>query len=230
MPTHQSLSGVSDADLLQRMIATHPERFGEPFWAFFAERVASHLAARPTIVDLGCGPGLVLRDLAERYPAARLYGYDVTPAMIAHAQQLVYRSSMPTLAVHDVTTQPLPHATGGVQLVCMSSVLHILDEPLPVLAEIRRVLAADGTFLLHDWIRQPLSTYLAWRRDVMKEGEVESRRRGFRLFPMHNKYTPEDWQWLLGEAGFAIRDQTELRPAHRIFVASPGARRRPSAS
>ncbi|MBI1726845.1 MAG: methyltransferase domain-containing protein [Candidatus Rokubacteria bacterium] len=38
----------------------------------------------------------------------------------------------------------------------MSSVLHVVDEPLPVLAEIRRVLAPGGIFLLHDWVRQPL--------------------------------------------------------------------------
>jgi SAM-dependent methyltransferase len=97
-------------------------------------------------------------------------------------------------------------------------VLHVLDEPLPVLAEIRRVLAPKGTLLLNDWVRQPLASYLAWRRDVMKEDGVEGRRRGFRLFPVHNKYTAEDWRWLLGEAGFAVRHEAELRPAHRVFV------------
>jgi SAM-dependent methyltransferase len=171
------------------------------------------------MIDLGCGPGLLLRDLGERYPAATLYGYDVTPAMIAHGQQVSYPTgAKPTLTVHDVSAQPLPHAAGTAHLVSMSSVLHVLDEPLPVLAEIRRVLAPGGVFLLHDWIRQPLSTYLAWRRDVLGEGEAESRRRGFRLFPVHNKYTPEDWAWLLAEAGFVIGHQTQLRASHRIFV------------
>src|SRR5262249_46799838 len=61
----------------------------------------------------------------------------------------------------DVTTQPLPHETGTVDLVDMSAVLHVIEEPLPVLAEIRRVLRRGGVFLLHDWIRQPLSAYLA---------------------------------------------------------------------
>ena len=46
-------------------------------------------------------------------------------------------------------------------------------------------------------------------------------RRGFRLFPAHNKYTTEDWQWLLAEAGFTLLDQTQLRASHRIFVATP---------
>ena len=66
-----------------------------------------------------------------------------------------------------------------------------------------------------------LETYLAWRRDVMGESETESQRRGFRLFPVHNKYTPEDWRWLLAKAGFAVRQEAELRPAHRIFVTTP---------
>jgi SAM-dependent methyltransferase len=221
MATHQSLGGGTDDELLQRMIATHPERFGEAFWVFFAERVTSYLPPRPVVTDIGCGPGLFLRDLGERYPAARLYGYDVTPAMIASGQQLSSVAARPQVTLHDVTTQPLPHAARSVDLVSMSSVLHLFDEPLPVLAEIRRVLAPGGVFLLYDWIRQPLRTYLAWRQETLKEDEAESRRRGFRLFPVHNKYSAEDWAWLLATAGFAIRHQTQLRPTHWIFVTSP---------
>jgi SAM-dependent methyltransferase len=220
MPTHQSLSGASDDELLQRMVTTHPERFGEAFWTSFAAHVAPHLPPRALMIDLGCGPGLLLRDFGARCPAAALYGYDVTAAMIAHGRTLSYTGATPTFALHDVTTQPLPHPAGSVHLVSMSSVLHVVDEPLPVLAEIRRVLAPAGIFLLHDWIRQPLPTYLAWRRDVLGEGDAGSRRRGFRLFPVHNKYTTEDWQWLLAEAGFTISHQEQVRASHRSFVAT----------
>jgi SAM-dependent methyltransferase len=218
VPTHQSLSGSSDEELLQRMITTHPERFGPPFWDFFSTHVAPALPPQPVAIDLGCGPGLLLRDLAERCPGARLHGYDITPAMIAHAQKLSYASGSPVLAVHDVTTQSLSHGGGSVHLLMVSSMLHVIDEPLPVLAEIKRVLAPKGIFLLHEWVRQPLEGYLAWRRDVMKESPADTRRRGFRLFPVHNKYTTEDWRWLVTEAGFAVRTQTQLRTTHRIFV------------
>jgi SAM-dependent methyltransferase len=218
VPTHQSLSGTSDDEFLQRMVNTHPERFGPAFWEFFSAQVAPALPARPVAIDLGCGPGLLLRDLAERCPAARLHGYDITPPMIDYAKELSYASGPPALAVHDVTTQSLPHHAGSVDLLIVSSMLHVIDEPLPVLAEIKRVLAPKGIFLLHDWVRQPLEAYLAWRRDVMKESPADTRRRGYRLFPVHNKYTPEDWRWLLAEAGFALRTQTQLRATHRIFV------------
>lgn len=221
MPTHQSLAGSTDEDLLRRMVDTHAERFGEAFWAFFASAVAPLLPPRPVVIDLGCGPALFLRDVARRDPSATLHGYDVTPAMIEYGRRLGGVSL--NLAVHDVTSQPLPHAPGSVDLVAMSSVLHVVDEPLPVLAEIRRVLAPGGVFLLQDWVRQPLSVYLAWRRDVLKEPAAEASRRGYRLFPVHNKYTPDDWRWLLAEAGLLVREQTALRASHRIFVAVPSA-------
>jgi SAM-dependent methyltransferase len=205
------------------MVTSHPERFGEAYWTFFAARVAPHLPSRPVMIDLGCGPGLFLRDLGQRYPSATLYGYDVTPAMIAYGQQLSWPGAKPTLMVHDVATQPLLHDAGSVHLVSMSSVLHLVDEPLPVLAEIRRVLTEGGVFLLHDWIRQPLERYLVWRRERLGERAPEYLRRGFRLFPVHNKYTTEDWEWLLAEAGLAIRDHTQLRDSHQIFVTTSAA-------
>ena len=223
MPTHQSLGGSTDEQLLQRMVASHGERFGAAYWAFFADRVAPHLPSRPVVIDLGCGPGLVLRDLGQRHQTAALYGYDITPAMIAHGQQLPCSGAKPTLAVLDVTSQPLPHEARSVDMVSMSSVLHVVDEPLPVLAEIRRVLTAGGIFLLNDWIRQPLQSYVAWRRDRMGERAPGDVRRAFRLFPVHSKYTAEDWRWLLAEAGFNLLDEIQLRDAHQIFVARPAA-------
>lgn len=221
MPTHQSLSGSSDEDLLRRMVKSHADRYGEPFWKFFDTQVAPHLPPRPTIIDLGCGPGLFVRDLGLRHADATLHGYDVTPAMIAHGRALPPTGARTTLAVHDVATQPLPHDAGSIDLVCMSSVLHVFEEPWPPLAEIRRVLAAGGLFLLHDWVRQPLDAYLAWRREGLGESEAESVRRGFRLFPVHAKYTAEDWRWLLAQAGFTIRHEAHLRASHRIFVTTP---------
>ena len=221
MPTHQSLGGASDEELLQRMVATHPERFDAPFWAFYDTQVGRRLPPRAVMIDLGCGPGLLLRDLGERHPDAILHGYDVTPAMITYGRRLAFKPASVSLTVHDVTVEPLPLADATVNLASMSSVLHVFDEPLPTLAEVRRVLAPGAIFLLNDWIRQPLSSYLAWRRDVMKESGPDAVRRAFRLFPVHNKYTVEDWRWLLGEAGFEILAQTELRASHRIFVATP---------
>src|SRR5262245_9581445 len=125
MPTHQSLSGSSDEQLVQRMVATHAERYGADYWTVFSDRVAPGLPPRPTVVDVGCGPALWLRDLGARHAGSALYGYDVTPAMLEHGRQLAWADARPSLALLDVTSQPLPHGAGTVDLVSMSSVLHV---------------------------------------------------------------------------------------------------------
>lgn len=44
MATHQTLTGVSDEEFLQRLLTTYPERFGKAFW--FVIRYQTQL--RPT--------------------------------------------------------------------------------------------------------------------------------------------------------------------------------------
>lgn len=108
------------------------------------------------------------------------------------------------LAVQDVEKEPLPLDAGSVDLVSMTGVLHVLDDPFAVLAEVQRVPRPGGVFLLDDWVRMPLARYAQDRpRD---RGEPQERRRAswLRMFPFHNKYTAEDWKWLLTEAGFSL--------------------------
>ncbi len=220
MPTHQEIGGMSDDQLLQRMVTSHAERFAEAFWDFLKTDVMPRVRQHPVVMDLGCGPGLFLRDVAERYNVEALYGYDITPAMIQHAQHVTYRGVTPTLALHDLTAKPLPVATDSVHLIHMSAVLHVLDDPIPVLAEIRRTLAPEGVFVLNDWVRSSLEAYVTSRTDPDADPEAE-RLRVFRLFPVHNKYTPEDWHWLLTTNGFQVHRAVQLRPHFQVFVTTP---------
>ena len=222
MATHQSISGFSDAEFVERMVTSHAERHDERFRNFFDSHVSPHLPGRPTIVDLGCGPGLFLRDLSRRFPGSALYGFDLTPAMINYAQdEVTYAGPKPTFAVHDLTAQPVPLDDDSVHLINMTAILHLLDEPLPILAEIRRLLAPGGIFFLNDWVRAPLTEYLDSRLEGEGEERQASLQRWFRLFPVHNKYTTEDWLWLLTETGFAIRQSASLRANFRVFVTTP---------
>ena len=97
MPTHQSLAGVSDQQLLERMVSTHAERFDAAYWTLHTTHVAPRLPPNPVIVDLGCGPALLLRDLSARHPTATLHGYDVTEAMIDHGRRIAYPGPTPAL-------------------------------------------------------------------------------------------------------------------------------------
>jgi hypothetical protein len=81
-------------------------------------------------------------------------------------------------------------------------------------------LKPDGVFLLHDWVARPLPEYLDRMLEDVPEDKVEmAKGQMFKLFPSHNKYTIEDWSWLLSEAGFNIVGQAQLGSPHfRTFV------------
>lgn len=217
MPSHQEIAGVSDQEMLERMLSSHADRFDDLFWSYISEQVTPRYSAQTgeeIIVDIGCGPGLLLRDFSQRFPNAELHGYDLTPAMIDHA-----RSQMTGDRFHfdvlDVTTDPVPLDDHSVSLLLMTAVLHVLDEPLAMCDEIKRLLKPNGLFLLSDWVRQPLSQYLEMMMaNVPKERAEVVEKAMLRLSVAHNKYSIEDWLWLLDKAGFNVLNHAQIRSEH----------------
>ena len=218
MTTHQQLTGSTDDEFLRRMIDTTAGRFTDAFWALFDAEVRPRLPDAPAVVDLGCGPGLFLQAVSRRIPAAALTGYDLTPAMIDHARGLDFAGPPPRFDVADLTADRLPLADGSIHLGAMTAVLHVFDDPFAFLAKARRALAPGGIFLLYDWVRTPLREYLADRLPQNAPDGAAARRTAMRLFPSHNKYTIEDWRWLLGECGFNVVADAAPRPRFHAFV------------
>ena len=216
MATHQEIAQVSDAELVERMTSTHADRFDDQFWEYFAELVSPVIPDNGTVLDIGCGPGLLLRDFQDRLPGAKFIGTDVTSAMIDYANnQVDYSGDKPDYKIHDVTEERLPFGDGQVDLVSMVAVLHVLNDPFAVINEIKRVLKPGGIFLLQDWVRAPLPTYferMAPETDPAKLSVVRGRL--MPLFTVHNKYTLEDWLWLLAEAGLVVKHHRQLRSPH----------------
>ena len=99
-----------------------------------------------TVVDVGCGGGRAVAELAER--GANAVGVDLDPGMIA-----VARERCPAGEFHLGEAGELPLATGSVAGYRADKVLHLLDDPARALAEARRVLAPGGRAVLlgSDW-------------------------------------------------------------------------------
>ncbi|WP_132877700.1 methyltransferase domain-containing protein [Tamaricihabitans halophyticus] len=99
-----------------------------------------------TVVDVGCGAGRAVAELAER--GAHAVGIDLDPEMIAVAQQ-----RWPASEFHLGAACELPLETGSVSGYRADKTLHLVDDPARALAEARRVLAPGGRAVLlgQDW-------------------------------------------------------------------------------
>lgn len=221
MTTHQQLSGDSDEALVGRMIRTFQVQFNATFWGLFDEDAAPRVPNRPGIVDLGCGPGLLLQALGQRFPSATLHGLDLTPAMIEQARTLDWDGATPHLEVADLTGGTIPLPDASIDLATMARTLHLFEDPFTFLRDLRRVLRPGGTFVLYDWIRVSYEAYLNRRPPDPEETQEQIRVRSLPLFAAHCKYTEEDWRWVFAESGYRIIG--EARPANTLhaFVAAP---------
>lgn len=115
---------------------SHLSPAGRRLVAEFRRRVVDLVVAeRPgSVLEVGCGQGWLLRDLADALPDARIAGIDVREDAVFRARELVPSSDLLVAA-----GERLPFRDGEFDLVVCSEVLEHVSDPREVLAEIHRV-------------------------------------------------------------------------------------------
>ncbi|MBK7563479.1 MAG: malonyl-ACP O-methyltransferase BioC [Propionivibrio sp.] len=106
------------------------------------------------VLDVGCGTGISLTALSERYPKSKVIGADASEAMLRTGRTQrsglrwllpFLRSSRSSLVSADALA--LPFTAGSLGLVWSNLMLHWLDDPLPAFREIYRALDVGGLLM-----------------------------------------------------------------------------------
>lgn len=153
-------------------------------------------------LDLGCGPGDIPLDLAQRHPAARIHAVDGAPAMLSLAQQKL--ADRPELAgrvawrCDHLPCDTLPAA--AYSAVLSNSLLHHLADPLDLWRTVARCAAPGAAVLVMDLARP----HSAVAVDALVEAHAldapEVLRRDFRN-SLFAAYTPVEVADQLAAAG-----------------------------
>lgn len=129
-------------------------------------RIAAGLFGRA--LDVGTGPGQIVLKLAAHLPGWQLLGVDRSPNMIREAvaarrkekglpSRLSGSAARVEFLVADASRLPFPDAS--FDLVLCNSVLHHLENPSQLLAQISRVAKPDAAILLRDLCRPSRIAY-----------------------------------------------------------------------
>lgn len=117
------------------------------------------------VLEVGCGTGELLVELARRYPGAEVVGLDPDPAALGIARRKLEGARLPARLDQGLAAT-LPYPDASFDLVVSSLMLHHLDtsNKLRMLRECRRVLTGRGQLVLVDFgqPRNGIARWLTW--------------------------------------------------------------------
>mgnify|MGYP002660206051 FL=1 len=149
-----------------------------------------------TVLELATGTGLIAKHIVTA--AAHIEATDASGEMIAEAKR-DSRSAKLYFSVQDMFC--LPYAGKSFDVVIVSNALHIVPQPEKALAEIHRVLKDDGVLIA------PTFTHA--------ENSFSGKVRAFFMklagFPLHSKWTSEEYLAFLRQNGWTVRKSAVLK-------------------
>ncbi len=111
---------------------------------------ALDLSADSRALDVGCGTGFAVRELARRLPEGRACGIDISEGMVAEARRRVPPELATRVDIQQASSASIPHPDGAfTHLMCTNS-FHHYPEPVEVLREMQRVLVPGGQIVIFE--------------------------------------------------------------------------------
>ena len=182
------------------------DRFMRKDGAAYGEMYAliQPIVRHKTVLELATGTGLIAKHIVNA--AAHIEATDASAEMIAEAKR-DNRSAKLHFSVQDMFR--LPYAEESFDVVIVSNALHIVPQPEKALAEIRRVLKDDGVLIAPTFTHAGNSFTGKAKAFFMKLAG----------FPLHSKWTSEEYLRFLQQNGWTVRKSAVLKASFPLTYA-----------
>jgi ubiquinone/menaquinone biosynthesis C-methylase UbiE len=118
-----------------------------PMWRRYTEAVLPWLPGGGTILEIGPGPGVLLKQIAARSPVA--VGLDLSPGMLARAGRRLQRAGYPARLVQG-NIVCLPFADQTFDGIALTFVFSAVPDGSAAMGEMARLLRPGGVIALVD--------------------------------------------------------------------------------
>lgn len=115
-----------------------------------AAYLVPHLAAGVSLLDVGCGPGTITLDFAQRVAPGRVVGIDAAPAAIEAASAEGASLGLSNVEFRTADLYALDFADDTFDIVHAHQVLQHVPDPVGALREMRRVCKPGGIVAARD--------------------------------------------------------------------------------
>ena len=157
-----------------------------------------------TVLELATGTGLIAKHIVNA--AAHIEATDASPEMIAEAKR-DNRSAKLYFSVQDMFC--LPYAGESFDVVIVSNALHIVPQPEKALQEIKWVLKDDGVLIAPTFTHAGNSF----------SGKVRAFFMRMAGFPLHSRWTSEEYLRFLSQNGWTVRKSAVLKASFPLTYA-----------
>ena len=157
-----------------------------------------------TVLELATGTGLIAKHIVNA--AALVEATDASAEMIAEAKRDNHSAKL-HFSVQDMFR--LPYADESFDVVIVSNALHIVPRPEKALAEIRRVLK-DGGVLIAPTFTHAGNSF---------RGKVKAFFMRLAGFPLHSRWTSEEYLRFLRRNGWSVRKSVVLKASFPLTYA-----------
>jgi ubiquinone/menaquinone biosynthesis C-methylase UbiE len=174
-----------------------------------------HLLEEPTaVLDVGCGGGAALRDMASRFPSTKLYGIDYSQDMVLLAKK-VNKSliKMGRVEITHGSVSSLPFSDETFDLATAFEAYYFWPDLVHDLQEIKRVLKPGGTLLLVN--------------EAYESVKFQDRNRKWAAWADMHLHSPAGYREFMTTAGYGAIEVYEV--AEKNWIAALGKKtERPS--
>lgn len=182
-----------------------------------ADLVASHMGSGGVLVDLGCGPAMLLPEVAQRVPGAVLLGVDPSRPMLRLARMVLGDRPHGRYGLLEGRAEAIPLRDGSVDVVVALKNLHEWEDAPRGLSEVARVLREGGVLILSDsnrgypmWRLRLLVTWVRLTQGATAVGRY--------LGPYRDAHRPQEVEAMLAEAGLSVV-RADTRGVEFLYVA-----------